>query len=138
MLLKPKNVELRKYSDRKSGKSVEKMKEFFEENTIKPVIRSPQAFAYNRGGGGKYLASCFITLIFQPAGLNLLLCKILKQVSLLSIINYFVMLNLFQHLTGLALDLFSGKIPKQVRDDISIYFSLVTSIPCSLIESEVF
>ena len=103
MLLKPKNVELRKYSDRKSGKSVEKMKEFFEENTIKPVIRSPQAFAHNRGGG-KYLASCFITLIFQPAALILLLCKILKQ----------------------------------VRDDILIYFSLVTLTPCSLIESEVF
>ena len=100
------------------------------------VTRSPRLFCPS--GGAKSLASCFITLIFQPAGLNLLLCKILKQVSLLSIINYFVMLNLFQHLTGLALDLFSGKIPKQVRDDILNYPSLVTSIPCSLIESEVF
>ena len=41
--------------------------------------------------------------------------------ALLSMINYFVMLNLVQHLTNMALYLFSGKIPKQVRDDIFVY-----------------
>ena len=41
----------------------------------------------------------------------------LNSFPLLSMINYLVMLNLVQHLTNLALYLFSGKIPKQVRDD---------------------
>ena len=41
--------------------------------------------------------------------------------ALLSMINYFVMLNLVQHLTNMTLYLFSGKIPKQVRDDIFVY-----------------
>ena len=54
----------------------------------------------------------------------------LPHLALLSMINYIVMLNLFQHLTNLALYLILGKIPNQVRDDIFLCYCPAKNVGC--------